>query len=161
MQAASPSWDLLFSEAAESFEAYDVVSHRPTPEIEQGLPHVAAEPVHLTFVPHFTPMIRSIRATLYARLVAEADLQSLYEKRYAEEPFVNVVRARSHPDTRSVRAANVCRIAVHRPNGGDTVVVLSVIDHLTKGASGQAVQKMNIMFGRPETSGLDAVAVVP
>lgn len=65
------------------------------------------------------------------------------------------------PDTRSVRAANVCRIAVHRPNGGDTVVVLSVIDHLTKGASGQAVQKMNIMFGRPETSGLDAVAVVP
>ena len=93
------------------------------------------------------------------------DFQALYEKRYANEPFVDVMPAGSHPDTRSTRAANVCRIAVHRPrqhgNGGDTLVVLSVIDNLMKGASGQAVQNMNLMFGLPETMGLEQVAVVP
>jgi N-acetyl-gamma-glutamyl-phosphate reductase len=95
----------------------------------------------------------------------EADFQQLFEKRYAAEPFVDVMPAGSHPDTRSVRAANTCRIAVHRPpertGGADTLVVLSVIDNLVKGASGQAVQNMNLMFGLPETTGLEQVAVVP
>jgi N-acetyl-gamma-glutamyl-phosphate reductase len=106
-------------------------------------------------------MIRGIHATLYARLTAPADLQALFEKRYAGEPFVDVLPAGSHPDTRSVRGANVCRIAVHQPRGGDIAVVLSVIDNLVKGASGQAVQNMNIMFGFPEAAGLEQIALLP
>jgi N-acetyl-gamma-glutamyl-phosphate reductase len=101
---------------------------------------------------------------LYARLTRtlnDSDLQALYEKRYADEPFVDVLPAGSHPDTRSVRGANLCRMAVHRPQGGDTVVVLSVIDNLVKGAAGQAVQNMNIMFGLPENTGLRQVALLP
>ena len=94
-------------------------------------------------------------------LKSEANFQSLFEERYADEPFVDVMPALSHPETRSVRAANFCRIAVHRPQGGDTLVVLSVIDNLVKGAAGQAVQNMNIMFGLPETSGLWQLPVLP
>ena len=157
----------LFSEAADSMKAYGVAGHRHWPEIRQGLDAVKAKPVGLTFVPHLTPMIRGIHATLYARLTKPGvDLQAVFEKRYANEPFVDVMPAGSHPETRSVRASNVCRIAVHRPpnnsNGsGDTVVVLSVIDNLVKGAAGQAVQNMNIMFGLDESSGLDQAAVLP
>ena len=107
-------------------------------------------------------MIRGIHATLYARLtVKDVDLQALYEKRYTGEPFVDVMPPGSHPDTRSVRAANVCRIAIHRPQGGDTVVILSVIDNLVKGAAGQAIQNMNLMFGLPETTGLTAPPLLP
>ena len=115
-----------------------------------------------TFVPHLTPMIRGIHATLYARLQDPVvDLQKLYAQRYASEPFVDVLPPGSHPDTRSVRAANTCRIAVHRPQGGDTVVVLSVIDNLVKGAAGQAVQNMNLMLGLPEATGLTQLPVLP
>ncbi|MFO5909482.1 N-acetyl-gamma-glutamyl-phosphate reductase, partial [Pseudomonas aeruginosa] len=89
------------------------------------------------------------------------DLQALFEKRYADEPFVDVMPAGSHPETRSVRGANVCRIAVHRPQGGDLVVVLSVIDNLVKGASGQALQNMNILFGLDERLGLSHAALLP
>ena len=117
-------------------------------------------PVGLTFVPHLVPMIRGIHATLYARLTRKADLQALYEERYASEALVDVRPAGSHPDTRSVRGANTCRIAVHQPRG-DTAGVLSVIDNLVKGASGQAVQNMNIMFGLPETTGLEQIALLP
>jgi N-acetyl-gamma-glutamyl-phosphate reductase len=106
-------------------------------------------------------MIRGIHATLYGRLTREADLQTLFEQRYASEPFVDVMPPGSHPDTRSVRGANFCRIAVHRPQGGNTVVVLSVIDNLVKGAAGQAVQNMNIMFDLPETSALGNAAMIP
>jgi N-acetyl-gamma-glutamyl-phosphate reductase len=106
-------------------------------------------------------MIRGIHATLYACLTAATDLQEIYARRYAGEPFVDVLPAGSHPETRSVRGANICRIAVHRPQGGDTAVVLSVIDNLVKGASGQAVQNMNIMFDFPETMGLEQVALLP
>jgi N-acetyl-gamma-glutamyl-phosphate reductase len=106
-------------------------------------------------------MIRGIHATLYGRLTREVDLQSLFEQRYANEPFVDVMPAGSLPDTRSVRGANHCRIAVHRPQGGDTVVVLSVIDNLVKGAAGQAVQNMNIMFGFPEASALTNLPLLP
>jgi N-acetyl-gamma-glutamyl-phosphate reductase len=127
----------------------------------QGLARAAGRDVNLVFVPHLTPMIRGIHATLYAQLTKQVDLQALYEKRYAGEAFVDVMPAGSHPETRSVRGANQCRIAVHRPQGGNTVVVLSVIDNLVKGAAGQAVQNMNLMFGLAEDAGLKQVALLP
>lgn len=153
--------DLLFSEASDNFKAYGVAGHRHLPEIRQGLANVSGKPVGLTFVPHLTPMNRGLHATLYGKLKRETDLQALFEQRYANEPFVDVMPAGSHPETRSVRGANHCRIAVHRPQGGDTVVVLSVIDNLVKGAAGQAVQNMNIMFGLPEASALNNIPLIP
>jgi N-acetyl-gamma-glutamyl-phosphate reductase len=156
---------LAFSEASDNFAAYNVSGHRHRPEIRESLAQAARREVGLVFTAHLTPMIRGIHATLYARVLKEIDFQSLFEKRYANEPFVDVMPPGSHPDTRSVRAANVCRLAVHRPPEGaqrtDTLVVLSVIDNLVKGASGQAVQNMNLMFGLPETSGLSQIPVVP
>jgi len=131
------------------------------PEIKQGLDGFAGKPVGFTFVPHLTPLIRGIHATLYAKMSADVDLQALFEKRYAGEAFVDVMPAGAHPETRSVRGANVCRIAVHRPQGGDTVVVLSVIDNLVKGAAGQAVQNMNILFDLPEDTALADVGMLP
>ncbi len=153
---------ILFSEASDNFKAYGVPGHRHLPEIRQGLARMVQKPtVGLTFVPHLTPLIRGIHATLYARVTKEADFQSLFESRYASEPFVDVLPPKSHPETRSVRSANTCRIAVHRPQGGDTLVVLSVIDNLVKGAAGQAVQNMNIMFGFEERTGLWQLPVLP
>lgn len=151
----------LFAEATDSFKAYGVAGHRHLPEIRQGLATVAGQPVGLTFVPHLTPMVRGIHATLYARLRKEIDLQALFESRYAGERFVDVLPAGSCPETRSVRGSNTCRIAVHRPQGSDTVVVLSVIDNLVKGAAGQAVQNLNLMFGLPESTGLEIVPLMP
>lgn len=152
----------LMAECGESFKAYGVPGHRHLPEIRQALGWMAGGEVGLTFVPHLLPMIRGIHATLYASLVGEPpDLQALFEQRYAGEPFVDVLPAGSHPETRSVRGVNLCRVAVHRPRGGDTVVVLSVIDNLTKGAAGQAVQNLNLLFGLPETMGLEGIALLP
>ncbi len=159
--------DNLLTEISDSFKAYGVAGHRHLPEIEQGLRDIqpaGVAPASLTFVPHLLPMIRGIHATLYANLLqadVSLDLQALYEQRYAHEPFVDILPAGEHPQTRSVKGANVCRISVFRPQGRDTVVVLSVIDNLTKGASGQAVQNMNIMFGFDERAGLDVVALLP
>jgi len=151
----------LFAEAGDNFKAYGVAGHRHLPEIKQGLGNVLGADVGLTFVPHLTPLIRGIHATLYGKLTRDIDLQALFESRYANEPFVDVLPAGSHPETRSVRGSNRCRIAVHRPQGGDTVVVLSVIDNLVKGAAGQAVQNMNIMFGLPENTALNIVPLLP
>lgn len=152
---------ILFAEASDNFKAYGVAGHRHLPEIRQGLSAVAGAAVGLTFVPHLTPMIRGIHATLYGRISREVDFQSLFEQRFANEPFVDILPAKSHPDTRSVRAANTCRIAVHRPQNGDMLVVLSVIDNLVKGAAGQAIQNMNLMFGFDECLGLSQVPVLP
>ncbi|WP_300449659.1 N-acetyl-gamma-glutamyl-phosphate reductase [Accumulibacter sp.] len=151
----------LFAEASDNFKAYAVPGHRHLPEIQQGLSIMAGLPVGLTFVPHLTPLIRGIHATLYARIQREADFQEIFEQRYRGETFVDVLPSGSHPDTRSVRAANACRLAIHRPQGGKTLVVLSVIDNLVKGAAGQAVQNMNIMFGFPEDDGLQQLPVFP
>jgi N-acetyl-gamma-glutamyl-phosphate reductase len=151
----------LFAEAGDNFKAYGVAGHRHLPEIRQGLARVAGADVGLTFVPHLTPLIRGIHATLYAKITQDVDLQALFEQRYQGEQFVDVLPAGSHPETRSVRGANVCRIAVHRPQGGDTVVILSAIDNLVKGAAGQAVQNMNILFDLPEGTGLDIVPLLP
>jgi N-acetyl-gamma-glutamyl-phosphate reductase len=154
--------DNLLSEAADSFKAYGVSGHRHLPEIEQGLADVARQPVSVTFVPHLLPMIRGIHATLYARLLGDAgDLQALYENWYADEPFVDVLPPGMFPQTRTVRGANRCQLAVTVPQGRDTVVVMSAIDNLVKGASGQAVQNMNIMLGLPETMGLQQVGLLP
>lgn len=151
----------LFSESADNFKAYGVSGHRHLPEISQGLTGMANAPVGFTFVPHLTPLIRGIHATLYAKLTKPVDLQALFEARYASERFVDVLPKGTHPETRSVRGSNICRIAVHQPQGGDVVVILSVIDNLVKGAAGQAVQNMNIMFGFPESVGLDVVPLLP
>ena len=149
-------------EVSESFKAYAVYGHRHLPEIKQGLKQAAGGDVDLVFVPHLTPMIRGIHATVYAKTDAKiAELQSVFENRYQQEVFVDVLPLESHPDTRSVRGANHCRIAIHKPQDGDTVVILSVIDNLVKGAAGQAVQNMNIMFGLNETSGLNNPALLP
>lgn len=152
---------ILFAEAGDNFKAYGVAGHRHLPEISQGLAAMCDQPVGLTFVPHLTPLIRGIHATLYARLSVEVDLQAVFETRYREERFVDVLPAGAHPETRSVRGSNQCRIAVHRPQGGSTVVVLSVIDNLVKGAAGQAVQNMNIMFDLPEATALEHVPLLP
>ncbi|MYL23659.1 N-acetyl-gamma-glutamyl-phosphate reductase [Vreelandella massiliensis] len=152
----------LLAEASESMKAYGASGHRHLPEIRQGLNDMQDSAVGLTFVPHLTPMIRGIHATLYGKLQAEPqELQRLFEARYADEPFVDVMPAGSHPETRSVKGINTCRLAVHRPGNGDTVVVLAVIDNLIKGASGQAIQNLNLMFGFNETLGLEAPALMP
>jgi len=151
----------LLAEASDNMKAYAVAGHRHLPEIEQGLSLAANQAVGLTFVPHLTPMIRGIHATLYGRLNQNVDLQALFEQRYADEPFIDVLPAGSHPETRSVRGANICRLAVHQPRNSDTVVVLSAIDNLVKGASGQAIQNMNIMFGFDETTAINHIAALP
>ena len=151
-------------EVGESFKAYGASGHRHLPEIRQGLSQAAGGDVGVTFVPHLIPMVRGIEATLYAELRNPADfdrLQSLFEDRFRDEPFVDVMPFGSHPETRSVRGANNCRMALHRQEQSNIVIVSSVIDNLVKGAAGQAVQNMNIMFDLKETLGLEAPALLP
>jgi len=152
----------LYAEVGENFRAYASGGHRHHPEIRQTLEDAAGGPVGLVFQPHLVPMIRGIHATQYTRpLDARADFQGLFEDFYRDEPFVDVLPAGSHPETASVRGTNLCRIAVFRPVESGRLVVLSVIDNLVKGASGQAVQGMNLMCGFPEELGLGLVPVFP
>ncbi|NOQ37007.1 MAG: N-acetyl-gamma-glutamyl-phosphate reductase [Methylococcaceae bacterium] len=171
----------LMSETGESFKAYAVAGHRHLPEIKQGLAKVvqrqlengeafstafgdeAGKPeIGLTFVPHLTPMIRGINATLYSQTDASlADIQSLFEQRYADENFVSVLPQGVAPDTRNVRGSNHCQLSVFKPQGENTLVVLSVIDNLVKGAAGQAVQCLNLMNGFDEDLGLKTIALYP
>jgi len=159
----------LMSETGESFKAYGVAGHRHLPEIVQGLMIFAGKPVGLTFVPHLTPMIRGIHATLYGQLFSPVDgkgagiddIQDLYEQRYRHEVFVDVLPQGSHPDTRNVRGSNNCQISIHQPQGKQVLVVLSVIDNLVKGAAGQAIQNMNLLFGLKESEGLKTLALYP
>lgn len=157
--------DNLLTELSGSFKAYGVDGHRHLPEIEQGLRDIQqgrGEPAQITFVPHLLPIVRGIYTTLYAKLTdTDVDLQALYESRFRSEPFVDVLPAGQYPQTRSVKGSNTCRISVTRPQGRDTVVVLVAEDNLTKGASGQAIQCMNIMFGLEETLGLQSPALLP
>jgi N-acetyl-gamma-glutamyl-phosphate reductase len=154
----------LFSEASENFKAYGVAGHRHLPEIEQGLSPLSGRPVEVTFTPHLVPMVRGILATVYIQLSErgqETSLQTLFEAHYAQEPFVDVMPAGSLPETKWVRGSNTVRLAVHRPQGRNTAVVLSTIDNLVKGAAGQAVQAMNVMFGLPEVMSLEGLALSP
>jgi len=154
--------DNLLSEVSDSFKAYGVNGHRHLPEIEQGLSDIAAQQVHVTFVPHLLPIVRGIHSTLFARLRDDTtDLQALYENWYAEEPFVDVLPAGVFPQTRTVKGANRCQISVTVPQQRNTVVVMATIDNLVKGASGQAVQNMNIMLGLNERAGLQQVGLLP
>lgn len=155
----------LLCEAGDNFKAYAVDGHRHQPEITQVLSTIANKVVDFTFVPHLLPTIRGIHATLYGRVSVEHDLQQLYQQRYENEPFVDVLPKGSHPETRSVRGSNICRISPHRldnyDNGKNKVVILSVIDNLVKGAAGQAVQNMNIMLGFEEQTALTKIALLP
>ena len=155
----------LFSEMGESFKAYNVGGHRHQPEIAQAFSLLADKKVDFTFVPHLLPIIRGIHATLYARchddLDKSIDLQDLFEKHYQDEPFVDVLPAGSHPETRSVKTSNMCQIAVHKKTDSKQLVVLSVIDNLVKGAAGQAVQNMNLMLGLDEKTALSQPALSP
>ncbi len=155
----------LHGEIGESFKAYGASGHRHLPEIRERLVAASGDPeLGITFVPHLVPMIRGIEATLYAELKNPDDfqrLQAVFESRYAQEPFVDVMPFGSHPETRSVRGENSCRMALHRQPDSSVVIVSSVIDNLVKGAAGQAVQNMNIMFGLDETSGLKIPALLP
>lgn len=157
--------DTLFAEMADSFKAYGVAGHRHLPEIEQELAEASGKAVALTFTPHLLPQIRGIHATLYSEILDPAvgldELQFAFEERYRDAPFVDVMPLGSMPQTRTVRGGNICRIALHRPQNRDTVVVLSAIDNLVKGASGQAVQNMNLMFGLEETAGLTGISLLP
>ena len=154
----------LMAEASDNFKAYSVKGHRHLPETVQGLQAISGRPIGLTFVPHLVPMIRGIHSTIYAQILPEArgtDFQALYERHFAAETFVDVMPPGSHPETRSVRASNMLRIALHRPGNGDLLVILVVEDNLVKGAAGQGVQCMNIMFGLDENLGLMHVPVMP
>ena len=155
----------LLCEAGDSFKAYGVAGHRHLPEIKERLSIASGGTVGLTFVPHLAPMIRGIHATLYARLISGQQslesIQAKFESRYIDHPFVDVMPLGSHPETRSVRGSNICRIALHQPQGKDTLVILSAIDNLVKGAAGQAIHNMNLMLGLEETAGLDIVPLAP
>ena len=151
----------LLAEAGDSFKAYGVGGHRHHPEISQNLARLCGTEVGLTFTPHLVPMIRGIHATLYAALrdAKNTDAQALFESSYKDEAFVDVLGPGSHPETRSVRGSNICRVAVHQ--SGNRIIVLSVIDNLVKGAAGQAIQNMNLMCGHDEITGLDVVPLAP
>ncbi len=150
----------LYSECADSFSAYASAGHRHQPEIAQGLSRVAGEAAELLFQPHLVPMLRGIHATVYLKKTAvTADWQQLYSDYYARHRFVRVREPGAHPATRDVRASNSAHLAV--VDRGDTLMVLSVIDNLVKGASGQAVQCLNGMYGWPQETALDEYGTSP
>lgn len=152
----------LMAESGESFKAYAVPGHRHWPEISETLSGAINDEVGLDFVPHLVPMVRGILVTLYGFLTTQCDsVQAVFEESYQYTPFVDVLPEGSHPETRACKGSNMCRIAVHRPRGASTVIVLSTIDNLVKGAAGQAVQNMNLMFGLSEDAGLHTVALLP
>ncbi len=155
---------MLGAEMSESFKAYGVNGHRHQPEMVEKMNEVTGTSVDLTFVPHLIPMVRGMESTIYATLkqdTSQEAIQALYEETYASEPFVDVMPAGSLPETRMVKGSNMCRMAIYRPAGGGRIVITSVIDNLVKGAAGQAIQNMNILFGLDERLGLNQVALLP
>jgi N-acetyl-gamma-glutamyl-phosphate reductase len=159
--------DYLLTEAGDNFKAYGVSGHRHHPETQARLQEMTTDKVRLIFTPHLTPMIRGMHSTLYAQLTGKGlsmtndELQALFVDAYQGEAFIDVMPFGSTPDTRSTRGSNMLRIALHRPQNGDTVIVLVVQDNLVKGSAGAAVQCMNLMFGLPETAGLSTMPLSP
>ena len=154
----------LFAESSDNMKAYGVAGHRHHPEIHAQLTKLANNNIDFIFVPHLIPMIRGMLSTIYVKLSAKGlatDLQSLYEERYASEQFVDVLSAGSLPETRSVRGSNQLRIALHPQAGTNYLTIVVVQDNLVKGAAGQAVQNMNILFDLDESCGLQVVPLLP
>jgi len=159
----------LFAESSDNMKAYSVAGHRHHPEIQAQIvqlsgAQIAGKNIDLIFVPHLIPMIRGMLSTIYVKLSAKAsrlDLQHLFEKRYANEQFVDVLPAGVMPETRSVRGCNQLRIALHKHADTGYLTIVVVQDNLVKGAAGQAVQNMNIMFGLQESAGLEVVPLLP
>ena len=154
----------LFAEASDNMKAYGVAGHRHHPEIHAQITQLAGKNVDFIFVPHLVPMIRGMLSTIYVKLSASAnglDLQGLFEKRYTKEQFVDVLPAGNMPETRSVRGSNKLRMALHKQADTGYLTIVVVQDNLVKGAAGQAVQNMNIMFGLQENAGLEIVPVLP
>ncbi len=155
---------MLYCEVNDNFRAYKVAGHRHTPEMEQELSRLAQEPLTITFTPHLLPMSRGILATLYAtprQPLTGEELQATYERFYQAEPFVRICPPHILPTTLAVRGSNYCDIAVRLDRRAHRIIVLSAIDNLTRGASGQAVCNMNLMLGLPETQGLELVPLLP
>lgn len=152
----------LLTESSDSFKAYGVTGHRHLPEIKQTIqtwqPEVAD---HFVFVPHLTPMIRGMQATIYAHLKDGTLPEKQLTEYYQNNPFIDIMPSGSTPETRSVRGANFCRISATPAHGSNVWIFISVIDNLVKGAAGQAIQNMNIMFGFPETTALNQVPIMP
>ena len=154
----------LFAESSDNMKAYGVAGHRHHPEIHAQLTELAGKKVDFIFVPHLIPMIRGMLSTIYVKLSAkglQADIQALYEKRYASEQFVDVLPVGSLPETRSVRGSNHLRIALQSQQESGYLTIIAVQDNLVKGAAGQAVQNMNILFGFEENAGLQVVPLLP
>lgn len=160
------SLGMIYSENADNFKAYGVAGHRHHPEIVEALENIAGKKdvfEGLLFVPHLVPMIRGMLSTIYVDLTEagkQTDLQALYENFYANEKFVDVMPANSSPETRSVHGANELRIALYKPQP-NKLIILAAQDNLVKGASGQAVQNMNLMFGFNEDEGLQGIGLLP
>jgi len=160
------SMGMIYSENADNFKAYGVSGHRHHPEIVEALENISGQKGvfdHIVFVPHLVPMIRGMLSTIYLDLTeqgANTDIQALYEQFYADEKFVDVMPPNSSPETRSVRGANELRIALYKPQP-HKLIVLSVQDNLVKGAAGQAVQNMNLMFDFAEDAGLTGIGLLP
>ena len=154
--------DLLMSEASENFKAYSLTGHRHQPEIEENLSkNSSLGKIKLLFVPHLLPIVRGIHATMYVNCIKDFDPSAIFNKYYEKEPFVDVMKENSCPETKSVRSSNMCRISFYKVPDTKQLVILSVIDNLVKGAAGQAVQNMNIMMGWEETIGLELIPLAP
>jgi len=153
-----------FCEVNEGFKAYGLVTHRHTPEIEQEISSLAGKKVAVNFTPHLLPVDRGILTTIYAPLTKKTDTRavlSLYSKAYAKEPFVRVLPEEAFPNIKHVRGTNTCEIGVKVNPRTNTLIIVSAIDNLVKGASGQAVQNLNLMMGFDETAGLERLALFP
>lgn len=154
----------LYAEVGEGIHAYGLANHRHTPEIEQGLSDAAGSAVTVNFTPHLMPMNRGILSSIYVKLAAGKTAQDLHaelEKTYKNEAFVKVLPFGTVPATRHTRGSNLCMIGVAADRISGRAIIIAAEDNLVKGASGQAVQNMNVMFGLPETAGIDAVAMFP
>ena len=153
---------MLLSEASESFKAYGVSSHRHFPEMKQELELMAGKTIGLTFVPHLLPMIRGIEATIYVDLLdSDIDVRPYFKNAYQNEEFVKILPEGIYPETRSVRSSNYCQLAIQYVEHSNKLIIMSVIDNLVKGAAGQAIQNMNLMFGIDEKTGLSQVGLLP
>lgn len=153
-----------YCEVNEGFKAYGIATHRHTPEIEQELSEIAGKKITINFTPHLVPMNRGIISTIYGKMIRKAetaDMLSVYKKYYDAEPFVKVLDEGVYPNAKNVRGSNYCEIGLRVNKRTNTLIIVSAIDNLVKGASGQAIQNMNIMMGFKETTALESLAVFP